>query len=257
MRTYVVACFVLAGCLRPADDFADLTVTWQRQHVDKTPAACPAGFESMFVRVHNKQSFFSDEGFFSDTFPCAANTGTLHLQTSGQLDDFGNSKVDGVYDQITVQLTNAGGESILEEALALPEIDLSHGNQTLPVTIVDDGGYEVVNWNYRSTLVPDNKIGCESAAVDGIELRMTDADGHAFVDKFPCAGTPGLEATEFGTAFAGMSAAVRAGDYTGVLVARRAGADLADSGMFTFKVEPHNKPNLAFPEQLFITIPDR
>jgi len=146
-----------------------------------TPTGCPGGqFDTAAVisqatdangaPIGNCDAHSASGTCFIDLYNCTDMTGTELVPA-------------GSYIQ-WVSITNADGTQVYADTISVP-IDLT-ANNSIAVTILDDGGYFRADWQLQDTAT-SAPLDCATAGADGVSIDSTVAGSSAAVaDTFSC-----------------------------------------------------------------------
>ncbi len=152
-----------------------------------TPSGCPGGqfdtaavisqaIDANGVPIGNCDAHSASGTCFIDLYNCTDMTGTEQVPA-------------GDYIQ-WVSITNADGTQVYADTISTP-IDLT-ANNTITVTILDDGGYFRADWALADTNT-NAPLDCAAAGADGISIDSTVAGSSAAVaDTFSCDDLGGI-----------------------------------------------------------------
>jgi hypothetical protein len=183
---------VIACTASTADDVGDdtglITANWSFKELPNTVIAdCPPGFETADVHATLLDASGNPTSTsFVDKYTCGDNTGTSDYPI-------------GVY-EVFVDINGTGG-AYGQSLSAI--VDITAQDQTISVTLVDNGGYFQFDWDLVDA-VTNAPLTCATAGnPDSIEIASTLSGSTAAVsDKFDC---------EDGT---GVTGAIIQGSYT-------------------------------------------
>ncbi|GEM_PF-5944256 len=225
-----LAPFLVVGCTTSGGT-GTLTATWSLQNVDRSPAACMSGYETMLVSAAawDKNLEVPDPGGipFIGMFDCAAGMGTLELPLDGTRD---TTEIFGKYD-IRWDETDAGGGTAVATDMQSKlgrstTVDLGGGARSTAVTMYQDGGWGWFEWSLYGMNAQTYLDSCAGAGVDKVEITLTEMTTMAVTHlSFPCstsddtaAGATGIPVNDLYALGAGI-APVEAGFYTYVATA--------------------------------------
>jgi hypothetical protein len=256
-----------AGCIpisedeSPPEGATELALRWAVNDVSGAPTACPSPFSTIQVLA---QAIPPDDGVagppFAAKFDCAAGTGAMTLYTSGTVshdreDALGQplvSTVSGRY-TVVVQITEATGEIVQSESFR-HEVDLTTGPRTVATTIYPHGGFVLNHWALYSPVGGVHVSTCAAVGIDTIELRYRpfgEDTAPLIVDRYPCmSAAEGFPVSGTFNIANGLSRPLRAGNYTGEIVALDKGV-VAGRTSWNADVKDGN----ALTENTFNTIP--
>jgi cysteine-rich repeat protein len=162
---------------------AHITASWVlRNEVSNSTTGCPSGYDTAAVYAQPVNAAGAPSGpVIIDLFDCAANTGTTGALAAGRY-------------QAWVEIANTNNTSVYAKSLSA-FVDLTTGDKSLAVQILNDGGYFQLSWLLRGGTT-NNALTCAQAGADGVEAIGTDVSNsnNSNSDIFTCDDGVGITA---------------------------------------------------------------
>lgn len=146
-----------------------IDATWQfRNVVDGNPTGCPVGFDTAEFSSQEVGAGGPIGQPITTRFSCTNMAGVLALPRASYV--------------VNLAITNSNQSAKYADALPVA-IDLRQANRPYATTILNDGGYFVLNWQLRGETTT-NVLSCSQGAAANIELTTNGPGPNS--DRFNC-----------------------------------------------------------------------
>ena len=190
LRLSLLLSVMLSGCFLSSSssedfdtrgDYHNVTLNWHIKNVDDSPAACPAGFTTMFIHMYVLGYAEPADSLFQ--LPCASDGSiTKPIATSGYFvpEDQRDLSVPGKYPYSPLKdfWVDISEETYTKKAAVSFErhVESLDGDMTVDFDIYPAGGVGVLAWRLLSAGSGAPLSSCQTAGVDTVEAALRPYD---------------------------------------------------------------------------------